>query len=85
MICQNTRTQLKMASQEVQRQIKIITSTRKKQHCLALHDLLSKMKQVQDLPAALRCVEHWKLRQAHGTASGCMLRAQRITWPPLQT
>jgi hypothetical protein len=55
-VCQGTRAQLRVASDEVQRQIKIITSTRKKRDCLELYEALRKVQQVQDLPAALRWV-----------------------------
>jgi len=55
-VCRGSRAQLRTASEEVQRQIKIITSTRKKQHSMELLDVLSRVKKVKDLPAALRCV-----------------------------
>lgn len=54
MVCQGSRQQLRMAAEEVQRQIKIITSTRKKQHSMEVLDVLSRVKKVKDLPAALR-------------------------------
>lgn len=53
-VCRGSRGQLRMAADEVQRQLKIITSTRKKQHAMELLDVLSRVKKVKDLPAALR-------------------------------
>lgn len=53
-VCQGSRAQLRMAADEVQRQIKIITSTRKKQRSMEVLDVLSRVKKVKDLPAALR-------------------------------
>lgn len=53
-MCRGSRAQLRVAAEEVQRQIKIITSTRKKQHSMEVLDVLSRVKKVKDLPAALR-------------------------------
>jgi hypothetical protein len=53
-VCQGSRAQLRVAGEEVRRQIKIITSTRKKQHSMEVLDVLSRVKKVKDLPAALR-------------------------------
>jgi hypothetical protein len=53
-MCRGSRAQLRVAAEEVQRQIKIITSTRKKQHNMEVLDVLSRVKKVKDLPAALR-------------------------------
>jgi hypothetical protein len=43
-----------MAAEDVQRQIKIITTTRKKQAYMEVLDVATKMKKVQDLQQALR-------------------------------
>lgn len=56
MVCRGSRAQLRSAADEVQCQIKIITSTRKKQASMEVLDVLSRVKKVKDLPAALRCV-----------------------------
>jgi hypothetical protein len=45
-----------MAAEDVQRQIKIITTTRKKQAYMEVLEVATKMKKVQDLQQALRCV-----------------------------
>jgi hypothetical protein len=76
--CQSTRAQLRAASHEVQQQIKIITCTRTKQRCLQLYGTLSKFKQVQDLPAALRCVRQ-PHRHAPVRARACMTSGQART------
>jgi hypothetical protein len=54
-ICKGTRLQLRMAAEDVQRQIKIITTTRKKQAYMEVLEVANKMKKVQDLQHALRC------------------------------
>lgn len=53
-ICHGTRSQLKVAAEEVQRQIKVITCTRKKQACMEVLEVLCKVKRVQDLQHELR-------------------------------
>lgn len=55
-ICKGTRSQLRMAAEDVQRQIKVITTTRKKQAYMEVLEVANKMKKVQDLQQALRCV-----------------------------
>jgi hypothetical protein len=60
-MCRGSRAQLRTAADEVQRQIKIITSTRKKQHSMEVLDVLSRVKKVKDLPAALRLAAGWLL------------------------
>jgi hypothetical protein len=45
-----------MAAEDVQRQIKIITTTRKKQAYMEVLEVANKMKKVQDLQQALRYV-----------------------------
>lgn len=60
-MCRGSRAQLRTAADEVQRQIKIITSTRKKQHSMEVLDVLSRVKKVKDLPAALRYAAGWLL------------------------
>lgn len=54
-ICKGTRAQLKMAAEEVQRQMNIITCTRKKQACLEVLEAATKIKKVKDLQQTLRC------------------------------
>jgi hypothetical protein len=82
-MCRGSRAQLKVAAEEVQRQIKIITSTRKKQHSMEVLDVLSRVKKVKDLPAALRCTvgcTHQHAQPAgvrNPSAVPCMLKGQQ--------
>ncbi|WIA16240.1 hypothetical protein OEZ85_012951 [Tetradesmus obliquus] len=55
-ICKGTRSQLRMAAEDVQRQIKIITTTCKKQAYMEVLEVANKMKKIQDLQQALRKV-----------------------------
>eukprot|EP00879_Flechtneria_rotunda_P015646 GHRR01016368.1.p1 GENE.GHRR01016368.1~~GHRR01016368.1.p1 ORF type:complete len:341 (+),score=74.85 GHRR01016368.1:238-1260(+) len=88
-ICQGSRAQLRMAADEVQRQIKVITCTRKKQACMEVLEAVSKIKRIKDLHMSLRKVhEEGNYGQsivlcADGFAAVEMLGAYKVA-PELQ-
>jgi hypothetical protein len=53
-IIQSSRTQLKLAAEEVQSQIKVVAYTRKKQSYMTALEACTKIKKAKDLPALLK-------------------------------